>query len=69
MKEYKPRLKSVKRFLICPDEVDDLIMSSDEKYHIFEFDPSLGDDNLTIYTNYTAQSPYDMLVNILPLLD
>ena len=69
MKQYNPRLKTTRHFLKYPDEVDGLIMSSDEKYHIFEFDPTVGDDNLVIYTTFTKPSKFELLVNIIPLLD
>ena len=69
MKKYKPRLKSVRPILKFPDEVDDLKMSSDEKNYMFEFDPTVGDDNLVIYENYTDVGDYKILVNILDLLN
>ena len=70
-KKYKERLKTVRRFLKCPDEVDDLKISFDEKYIIFEFDPTVGDDDLVIYNNYNlhTQTENDILVNIIPLLN
>ncbi len=51
-KEYKNRLKLVRQILKHPDEVDILKISFDEKYYIFEFDPTVGDDNLVIGTKY-----------------
>ena len=36
---------------------------------MFEFDPTVGDDNLVIYENYTDVGDYEILVNILDLLN
>jgi hypothetical protein len=52
------------------NEIDDLKISFDDKYIIFDFDPTVGDDDLEIYTNFCGNGlEYDMLVNILPFLN
>ena len=67
---YKKRLKTVRRCLKNPDEIDDLKISFDDKYIILEFDPTVGDDDLEICTNFCGNGiEYDMLVNILPFLN
>ena len=67
---YKKRLKTVRICFKNPDEIDDLKISFDDKYIIFEFDPTVGDDDLEIYTNFCGNGiEYDMLVNILPFLN
>jgi hypothetical protein len=40
-----------------------------KKYIIFEFDPTVGDDNLVIGTNYDNSGTYENLINILDFLD
>ncbi len=67
---YKKRLKTVKRCFKNPDEIDELKINFDDKYIIFEFDSTVGDDDLEIYTNFCGNGiVYDMLVNILPFLN
>ncbi len=44
MREYKKRLKTVRRSIKSPDEIDDLKISFEEIYIIFEFDPTVGYD-------------------------
>ena len=67
---HKKRLKTVRICFKNPDEIDDLKISFDDKYIIFEFDPTVGDDDLEIYTNFCGNGiEYDMLVNILPFLN
>ena len=70
MKAYKKRKKTVRRCLKCPDEVDDLKISFDEKYIIFEFDPTVGDNDLVIYPycNFDG-GDYYYLVSLLPLIN
>jgi hypothetical protein len=69
LKEYKKRLKTVRRSFESPDEIDDLKISFDEKCLLFEFDPTVGDDYLVIYNNIDSGNKYDILVNIIELLD
>ena len=70
IKEYKKQLKTVRRCFKNPDEIDNLIISFDDKYIIFDFDPTVGDDNLEIYTNFCGNGiQYDVLVNILDFLN
>jgi len=70
IKEYKKRLKTVRRCFKNPDEIDDLKISFDDKYIIFDFDPTVGDGDLEIYTNFCGNGiEYDTLVNILPFLN
>ena len=70
IKEYKKRLKTVRRYFKAPDEIDDLKISFDDKYIIFEFDPTVGDDNLEIYSNFCGNGiQYDMLVNLMGIIN
>jgi hypothetical protein len=67
---YKKRLKTVRRYFKSPDEIDDLKISFDDKYIIFEFDSTVGDDNLEIYTNFCGNGiQYDMLVNLIDIIN
>ena len=67
---YKKRLKTVRRCFKNPDEIDELKISFDDKYIIFEFDSTVGDDNLEIYTNFCGNGiQYDMLVNLIDILN
>ena len=69
-KEYKNRLKTVRRCFKTPDEIEDLKISFDDKYIIFEFDPTVGDDDLEIYTNFCGNGiQYDMLVNLIDIIN
>ena len=70
IKEYKNRLKTVRRCFKTPDEIEDLKISFDDKYIIFEFDPTVGDDDLEIYTNFCGNGiQYDMLVNLIDTIN
>ena len=67
---YKKRSKTVRRSFKNPDEIDELKISFDDKYIIFEFDSTVGDDNLEIYTNFCGNGiQYDMLVNLIDMLN
>ena len=67
MKEYRERLKSVRRTSKTPDELD-YLKFSDDKYIILEFDPTVEGDNSQIYNKR-----YWILLwyfgNIIPLLN